>query len=145
MVNPFKEVNWRPNLRERRKFALSLLIGCPVVAALMLTTNSLRGSWNPHPPLTLAAIGVGVGTFLWLFPRLALPFYFVVYGVTCSIGIVVSNTLLIVFFYSVITLAAFGLKLLGRVPLRKRPDPGVKSYWKPLDPVKDITQYYRQY
>ena len=29
MVNPFNEVSWNPDLRERRKFALSLVIGFP--------------------------------------------------------------------------------------------------------------------
>ena len=48
MVNPFKEVNWRPDVAERRKFALSLMIGFPCVALLFLLAGRLaRGSWSP--------------------------------------------------------------------------------------------------
>ena len=36
MVNPFKEVNWNPGPQERRKFALSLVIGFPCIAVVLL-------------------------------------------------------------------------------------------------------------
>ncbi|MFT4587452.1 MAG: hypothetical protein ACI9VS_002084, partial [Candidatus Binatia bacterium] len=30
MLNPFKEVDWNPDLPARRKFAVSLVIGFPI-------------------------------------------------------------------------------------------------------------------
>ena len=74
MVNPFKEVNWNPGPRERRKFALSLIIGFPCIAALLLLAGVLRGKgWN----LPLAAIvgggGLAVGLVLLAVPQIARP------------------------------------------------------------------------
>jgi len=59
MVNPFKEVNWNPGPQERRKFALSLVIGLPCVAAVLLVLGWLRGrGWNF--PLTAIVGGGGL-------------------------------------------------------------------------------------
>ena len=76
MVNPFKEVNWNPGPRERRKFALSLVIGFPCIAVVLLLVGWLRGKgWN----LPLAAIvgggGLAVGLVLLALPQIARPFY----------------------------------------------------------------------
>ena len=59
MVNPFKEINWNPGPRERRKFALSLLIGFPCLAAMLLILGLLRGKGANFP--LVAVVGGDAG------------------------------------------------------------------------------------
>ncbi len=146
MINPFKEVNWNPGLLERKRFALSLIIGCPAVALVLLILGRFaHGAWSPERPAAIALIGSCLGLLLWIIPALALPFYRVVYFVACCIGIVVSNFLLIVFFYGILTPIALCLRVCGGVPLQKSPTPQIQSYWKEIDRKAPITQYYRQF
>jgi len=146
MVNPFKEVNWNPGLREKRRFALSLIIGCPALALALLIMGRLgHGSWRLQGPTVIASIGVCIGSFLWIVPSLALPCYRAVYFIACCIGIVVSNVLLIIFFYGILTPIGLLLRLCGRVPIQKGLAPQVKSYWKEIDRKTPVTQYYRQF
>ena len=44
MLNPLAEINWEPTVNERRKFALTLVIGFPCVALVLL----LMGSPEPE-------------------------------------------------------------------------------------------------
>lgn len=146
MVNPFKEVNWRPDMAERRKFALSLVIGFPCVAVLMfLAIRLARGGWNPVPPLWVAGVGAGVGLVLWLLPGVARPFYVVWYGFACSVGLVVGNLLLMGFFYGVMTPIGFCLRASGRDPVKKSFDRSVSTYWVEAERVTDPRRYYRQF
>ena len=146
MVNPFKEVNWRPNVAERRKFALSLMIGFPCVALLFLLAGRLaRGSWSPVLPLWIGGVGVGLGVVLWLLPWLARPFYLVWYALACCIGIVVGNLLLIAFFYLVMTPIGVLMRAAGRAPMQKGFDRSAATYWTNAEKVSDPRRYYRQY
>ena len=42
MLNPFKEVNWTPDLGEKRKFGRSLVLGFPCMALMFLLMGRLR-------------------------------------------------------------------------------------------------------
>src|ERR1043165_7468076 len=92
MVNPFKEVNWKPGLADLRKFARSLVIGFPCVAVVLLLTGRLHsqtGAWNFRPPLLVGGIGVAFGLLFLALPALAKPFYLVWYFVArwlCLVG-----------------------------------------------------------
>ena len=77
VVNPFKEINWNPSPGERRKFALSLIIGLPSVAAfLSIFVRLTRHMWRPFP-VWVGVIGLAVGIILWLLPQIADPFYII--------------------------------------------------------------------
>ena len=145
MVNPFKETNWNPDIPERRKFALSLMIGCPALAAAFsLIRMFSHHAWNPSL-FWLALGGLAIGAPLWLLPRIATPFYRLWYFAACCIGIVVSNLLLILFFYGAITPIGLILKALGRDPMTRRREPKRESYWKPAEKAIDPERYFRQY
>ena len=100
MVNPFKEVNWNPNLDERRTFAKSLIIGFPCVAvALLLIGKVTSGAWNIELSLWIGAVGALLGIVFWVIPQISKPFYVLWYFIACSIGIVLGNVLLGIVFY----------------------------------------------
>lgn len=146
MVNPFHGVNWDPNIAERRKFAVSLVVGFPVVAMVFaLAARIVAGGWNWSPYLWLAGIGAGLGVVFWTSPAIARPFYLAWYFVACCIGFVISNVLLMSIFFGPVTLTGLLLRLAGRDPISKGFRPGAKTYWQPAEPVGDPQRYYHQY
>src|SRR5438132_506238 len=146
MMNPFKEVNWNPDIAERRKFARSLIIGFPCIAVLLLLAGWLKtGIWNVKPALTLGGVGLAIGLVLFALPGLARPFYVIWYGLACAIGLVVGNILLAVVFYILITGVGLAMRATGRSSIRKKMDKQATSYWKDAQPVTDPQRYYRQF
>lgn len=146
MINPFQEVNWRPGLSERRKFALSLMIGFPAIALVFLLIRGLAtGNWNPVSSLWIGGVGFAVGAILWLLPFIALPFYVVWYFVSCCIGFVISNVALTVFYYTLVTGIGLMRRVFGNSPVTKGFNKDVASYWKDVEPVTDTKRYYSQF
>lgn len=145
MINPFQDVNWNPSVAERRKFALSLIVGCPALAALFSLGLWLgKHTWKPGF-LWLAALGLVVGAVLWLLPSIARPFYVVWYFVASCLGFVFGNFLLLAFYYFIITPVGLILRGLGMLSLQKRPDPRAASYWREAEKAVAPEHYYRQF
>jgi hypothetical protein len=146
VVNPFKEVNWNPGPRERRKFALSLVIGFPCIAAVLLLVGLLRGKgWN----LPLAAIigggGLAVGLLLLAVPQIVRPIYVAWYLVACCIGLVVGNLALALLFFVLVSGLGLVMRAVGRQPVRKRFDRRTATCWHDAEQVDDPKRYYRQF
>ncbi len=146
MVNPFKEVNWNPGPQERRKFALSLIIGLPCVALVLLLLGWLRGKgWH----LPLAAVvgggGLAVGLLLLVLPQIARPFYVAWYFVACCIGTLVGNLALGIVFFVLVTGLGLLMRAFGRRPIRKTFDKRTATYWQDAERVDDPKRYYRQF
>jgi hypothetical protein len=145
MVNPFKDVNWHPDRVARRSFAVSLMIGFPVLAALFAVIAWWQtGKWGSGY-LWLGGVGSGVGAILWVVPQLARPFYLLWHFLACCIGIVVSNALLAAFYYVVITPTGLVMRILGRDPMRRRWDASVTSYWTDAQTPVEPERYFRQF
>lgn len=145
MLNPFRDVNWNPGRAERKKFAVSLIIGFPVIATIMgVATRLASGAWKPFF-LWLGVIGLGVGAVLWLIPRIARPFYMLWYFLGCCVGIVVGNVLFSVFYFLLLTPMGLVMRLAGRDPLRRKFDRSTPTYWQDAKKVVDPKRYYRQF
>ena len=52
MINPFKELNWKPDRTELKKFGISLVIGFPIIAVILLA-GLLVGRTHLFTPLGL--------------------------------------------------------------------------------------------
>ena len=144
MMNPFAEVDWNPDVRARRKFAVSLIIGFPAIAAVFLLGGFLvKHAWKPFF-LWLGLIGLAVGIILWLLPQIARPFYLAWYSVACCLGFVMGNLLFAVFFYLVVTPLGLALRLRRNPALTKGFDKSRKSYWRDAEKPVDLKRYYRQ-
>jgi hypothetical protein len=145
-MNPFREVNWRPNLAARRQFARSLVIGFPCVALLMLVAHRVQGgAWSLGFPLALAAGGVAAGLVLWALPQIALPFYVVWYGAACCIGLVVGNVVLAAVYLLMFAPFGWARRALGRGEFSKGFDRTATTYWRDAELPEDAARYYRQY
>jgi hypothetical protein len=147
MLNPFKDTNWNPNRAERRKFALSLIIGFPVIAVIFAGVNMLKAHSTVIPPfcLWLGLIGFAVGVVLWLGPQIARPFYVVWYFLGCCMGLVMGNVLFALFYFLVVTTFGLVMRLFGRDPLRKKFNRATPTYWRDAEKVVDLRRYYRQF
>ena len=145
MLNPFKDVNWNPDVAERKKFALSLMLGFPIIALILAVVTRLSShAWNPFF-LWLGVIGFAIGALLWLIPQIARPFYAIWFFLGCCVGIVMGNTLFALFYYLLLTPMGLVMRLAGRDPLRRRFDRSTPSYWRDAEKVVDMKRYYRQF
>lgn len=145
MLNPLKEIDWRPDRQARRRFGRSLMIGFPIVAVGMaILTRLAADQWKPGF-LWLGAMGFAVGFFSWAFPAIARPFYLVWYGLGGAVGFVMGNTLLSLTYYLLLTPIGLALRLCGRAPLKKGFDKQRASYWAEAPRSQDPQRYYRQF
>jgi len=145
MINPFREVNWSPSRQDKRRFAVSLVVGFPCLAVIFLLLGRwIGGAWPLEKAAWIGGVGLTLGVVLWLVPAIAKPFYVVWYGFACSIGLVVSNTLLIGFYYTIMTGVGGVMRLLGRKPLKPL-NKQAASYWDEAEQITDVSRYYRQF
>ncbi len=146
MFNPFREINWRPGVKERRTFGRSLMIGFPTLAAvLLLATGLWSGSWRVEPFLWLGAGGLAAGALFVAIPSLAKPFYLVVHFLACCIGAVVGNTLLAAFYLLLLTPFGVIMRMFGRKAIHKSFDRNTSSYWVDVEKSGEAGDYYRQF
>jgi len=154
MINPFKEINWKPDAAELRKFAISLLIGFPVIAVVFFLITWARnepdvktGSSLPDPQffLLLGGIGAGVGLLCFLIRPLARLLYPVWYGIAACIGIVLANLLFTLLFYVLFTPLGLFMRLIGRDALALKMQDDAPTYWKDAPPERPAAHYFRQY
>ena len=146
MMNPFHDVNWNPGRKERRKFAVSLLVGFPGVAAVLLVAGRWHGAdWDFGFPLAVGGIGAGLGLILLIAPQVARPFYIGWHAVACSAGFVTGNLVLAVVYLLLFTPVGLGKRAMGRRIFRKGFDKSARSYWNDAPPPGDPARYYRQF
>ena len=123
MVNPFKEVDWNPDLAARRLFAKSLVIGFPIISVLFLLILWIHtGTWQTKVPLVIFGCGAGAGLLFWFIPQVSKPFYIIWYSLACTIGFVFGNFLLGVLYYLLITGFGLVMRFAKRDPLNRNFD-----------------------
>ena len=145
MINPFREINWKPAARELRAFGKVIAIGFPIVALLLGTSARLRSHAWPSWTLWLGGIGLLVGLACVLLPRAARPLYLVWMAVGCCIGLVVSNVVLAAIYFLVVTPIGLALRIAGRDPLRRAIERERASYWDDAEKSGDMARYFRQH
>lgn len=145
MVNPFHDIDWHPDEAARRHFGRSLVTGFGIIGAVLLLVVRVRsGSWAAWPAW-LGVTGAALGAVCWAVPRIARPMYLSWYVLGASIGIVVSNTLLVLTYVLTVVPIGLALRLFGRDPMRRRFEPDRPSYWKPVPGESPPDSYLRQF
>jgi hypothetical protein len=129
-----------PTPRMLRQFAgagLVLLVG------LGLWETRRRG-WVAGP-ITLIAVGCVLGAVGLLRPRWLKPVFVAATLVTLPIGWVLSQAILAVMYFGVITPVGLFFRMTGRdaLGLRRAVEPG--SYWAAKPAPEDVRRYLRQY
>ena len=131
MINPFLDINWHPDRRALRKFAVVLLIGLLLSALITV----LAGKVPAAEMLLYAAL---LPLFGITFPLLMRPLYYLWFALGGTIGLVISNTVLIFFYYTLFTFYAGILRFTGKTV--KFAEPG----WKECQ-ESPAERYFRQY
>ena len=146
MFDKFREIDWHPDGPALRQFGRILLIGCPLTAvAWYCLVRWFSGEWVLAVPIWITGIGWAIGLLAFTSRVLALPFYRIWFCLIATIDTVVTNTLLLVLFYGVITPPAVIMKLLGRDPLARRIEADRDSYFEDVPKPKGPESYYNQF
>lgn len=148
MINPFKEINWHPDNSDVRKFGKTLLIGFTVIALLFLCVGLFRLPFEKAVvlPVYLFVIGIAIFIIAYTVPKAALPFYYLWFGISASIGIVISNLILTVFFYFLFTPFAIIFRIITRRdPLNLKKPENATTYWIEYTGKRKIKDYLKQY
>ena len=148
MINPFDDVNWRPDEEELRSFGRSMLLGFSGLSLLVLVLNLSRLPLDES--VAIPAVFFLIGVFFFLVSKLgapvALPFYWVWYALAGAIGIVVANFLLLLFFYVFFTGFAVVFRIAsGRDPLSLKKDSNVRTWWRNRAGKRNLKSYFKQY
>ena len=135
----FQHVKWQPDARELRRFAIAMLVGFFVLGVLSAWRAKAIGTAS----IVLWSAGaiLAVATFV---PKLGRIAYLAVYLPTSIIGYVVSNVMLTLMFFLVITPLGIIMKLMGKDLLQQR-RPNRTTQWTPVKETKNEDSYYRQF
>ncbi len=147
MINPFKEINWRPQTPDIVAFGRSLVIGG---AILLTAVTACRMFLAPSGGTTavlqmLFCLLIICGFSAVFLPSISKPLYYVWFFFGACVGIVVSNVILILFYYLFFTPIALVVRLRGRDPLTLRRATAPNSTWTQHKTEKDLSRYYKQY
>jgi hypothetical protein len=135
----FQHVKWQPDARELRRFAIAMLVGFFVLGAL----SAWRAKGIGAGSIILWSIGVTLALAAFV-PKLGRIAYLAVYLPTSIIGYVVSNVMLTLMFFLVITPLGIVLKLMGKDRLQQRRH-NRTTQWSPVKETKTEDSYYRQF
>lgn len=135
------EINWRPNRKELRNFAIVALIASAVISALLYFIKGLAIKWC----VVLCAGGLIV--FLSSFINIGITriIYLGLILITLPIGYAVSFILLAVFYFLLLTPLGLLFRLFGRDPLCRKFDPDADSYWVAHRRVENLDRYFHQF
>jgi len=135
----FQHVKWQPDARELRRFAIAMLVGFFVFGAL----STWRAKGIGTGAIVLWSIGAALAVAAFV-PKLGRIAYLTVYLPTSIIGYVVSNVMLTLMFFLVITPLGIVLKLTGKDLLQQRRQ-NRTTQWTPVKETKTEDSYYRQF
>jgi len=133
----FQHVKWRPDRRELRRFAVAMLLGFSLLGLFA----AWRANGIGNRSIVLWGIGLALAIAAFV-PKLDRVAYLAVYLPTSIIGYIVSNVVLALMFFLVITPLGILLRLMGKDLLQQRQQ---KAGWMPVKVVKTEDRYYRQF
>jgi hypothetical protein len=135
------EINWSPNHKELRKFGIISLIASTLIALLLYVLKGLGIQW--------AAIIFFVGLIIFVSSMISLKvtrgIYLGLILVTMPIGLVVSFTLMAIFYFLLLTPLGLLFRLMGRDSLGRKFDSSTNSYWITRRPPENIDRYFHQF
>ena len=148
MINPFAEINWNPEEKDILSFGRAMLIGFSAIAVIFLIVNLFRLPLSQG--LTVPIAIFFIGALLYIISNIgvgaAKPFYFIWFFLAATIGIVVSNILLMAFYYLFFSVFAFLFRSIsGRDPLTLKKNSNKKSWWVEIQGEKTLKSYFKQF
>ena len=136
----WSELNPHPTSRMLRQFAATWL-----VLFLVLSARQLFGLGHPLPGAVFGGLGIAVGGLGLIWPRAIRWIFVSVNALAFPVGWLVSQIVLAMMFYLVLTPLAIFFRLRGRDALRRRPTRQYASYWVPRGTLPEARRYFQQY
>jgi hypothetical protein len=135
------EINWYPNRKQLQNFGIIALAASAIICLLLYLLKGIAIQWV----LTIFAAGFIIFASSMISLRLTRMIYVCLVAVTFPIGLVVSFTLLMAFYFLLFTPLGFIFRLMGRDPLRRKFDPTADSYWLQRNPPENPERYFQQF
>ena len=135
------EINWYPKRKQLRSFGKIALLITAIISLLLYRLKGISIPWA----LAIFAVGFTIFLISMISSRLTRMIYVVLMAVTFPIGLVLSFTLLAIFYF--LLLAPLGLifRLMGRDALCRKFDATAESYWLSRRGPEGPEQYFRQF
>jgi hypothetical protein len=127
--------NWNPSPKQLRRFAWSLSTALSLVCTWLAYRGHFLAAFIAAPSAAAVAI---VGAIL---PRALRPMYWIAMGP----GWLISNLLLAMLYYLLITPLGLMRRLFKHDPLKLRLDREAETYWQSRPPSPEARRYFRQF
>jgi len=146
------DVNWNPDRRQLRAFAVLWLVVFGLLGAYLAwhagafssgMSIQWRQPWRTPILLWLAAASVGLTGML--VPNAVRPIYVVWMGLAFPIGWMVSHFLLGLTYFGLFTTFAVVFRVIRRDALHRAFDRSAKTYWIDREPRTETRQYFKQF
>ena len=142
MINPFAEINWNPQQKDLRNFGKIVMTGLLIFAVIFYSTGSL----SLTAAACIAAAGLLCLILSYSIPAAARPVYYLWFALGATIGIIISNLALALFYYIVLTPVALAIRLFSRRdPLGLKSNTNGISNWRDCQKVNNPNRYFKQY
>jgi len=136
----FADIPFNPSRKMLRIFAVAWLV---LFVALAYKQYFIAG--HPNAGMVLGIVALLVGIPGWIHPPSVRWVFVSAIVLTFPIGWVVSQLMLALLFYLVVTPAALLFRLKGRDLLARRPAPGRSTFWTSKNTPQDVRSYFRQF
>jgi saxitoxin biosynthesis operon SxtJ-like protein len=136
----WSDISCNPRSKALRQFA-----GGWLIVFLALGANRYLKHGQHQAGLVLGATGVVIGGLGLLKPSAVRWLFVVCMVLAFPIGWLVSNLMLALMFYGIITPIGLLFRMKGRDLLCRKPAAGRPSFWSPKQTPRDIRSYFRQY
>lgn len=135
----FRHVNFNPDKRELRSFAIAMVIGFTVLG---LVTAWYMGGFGIRTYI-LWGVGILLASLAHI-PGVSRLAYLGVYLPSSIVGYIISHVILTLLFFLVFLPIGVLLRLTGKDLLRLRPE-RPRAIWQRLEKKGDLRSYYRQF
>jgi hypothetical protein len=136
----WSEIPLRPTTKALRQFAAAWLL-----FFLALGAHQYLVRHHSRVGLTLMGLAVVIGAAGLAKPSVVRWIFVGWMILAFPVGWLVSELMLLVMFYGMITPVAVLFRMRGRDLLRRKQDSAATSFWLPKDTPQDLRSYFRQY
>ena len=146
MPNKFKELNWNPDQGEIKGFCKTLLLGFPIAGfAWLAIVWLIAGDWIWAIPIWFAGIGFFASVTGWCSYFLGCLYYKIWFFIIAVIDTVLTNLLLIVLFYCILTPYSLLIRIFKSDSMKRAFDPEAESYLEDAVEPKGPESYHNQF
>jgi len=135
------EINWYPKRKQLQSFGKIALIASAIISLLLYVLKGVSIPWA----LGIFAVGFIIFASSMISFRLTRTIYIGLVAVTFPIGLAVSFTLLMAFYFLLLTPVGLFFRLIGRDALGRKFDPTADSYWLQRNPPENPERYFQQF